>query len=189
MTRPSTQRYDALSLAFHWTTALAVAIAYVLGPGGFGRLMRQGIDPATRSGIVWHESLGVLVLGLTLLRLAWLAWRPSPPRHDASPWAARAARAVHLALWALLLALPLTALLALGTEGHPLTLLGAVRVEPVPLLAPAALAHRVDWGEVHEALGNALITLAGVHAVAALFHHLVLKDRVLTSMWPWAARR
>ena len=69
MNLPSSPRYDFLSRAFHWVTAIVVTIAFILGPEGFGRLMRQGVDPATRSDIVWHESLGLLVLLLTLLRL------------------------------------------------------------------------------------------------------------------------
>ena len=65
MNQPSTPRYDALSQAFHWVTAIAVTIAFILGPGGFGRLMHQGIDPATRSSIVWHETLGIAVFVLS----------------------------------------------------------------------------------------------------------------------------
>ena len=40
--------YDLPSQVFHWLTAVAVTVAFILGPGGFHRLMRQGIDPATR---------------------------------------------------------------------------------------------------------------------------------------------
>lgn len=69
MTPSHTPRYDAVSRVFHWLTAVAVVIAFILGPGGFGRLMRNGVDPATRLDIVWHESLGLLVFGLTAVRL------------------------------------------------------------------------------------------------------------------------
>ena len=59
---PAAERhFDPFSRALHWLTAIAVLIAFILGPGGFGRMVRQGIDPATRPDIVWHESLGVLV--------------------------------------------------------------------------------------------------------------------------------
>lgn len=180
----SPTRYDGLSLAFHWITAIAVAIAFVLGPGGFGRLMHQGVDPATRSDIVWHESLGLLVLALTLLRLVWMAVRPAAPRFDMSQAMELAAKAVRLGLWLLMLALPLTALLALGSEGHPLTLLGGLRVDQMPLIANSGLAHLADWGDVHGFLGDAIMALAGLHAVAAIYHRVVLKDGVLQSMLP-----
>jgi cytochrome b561 len=114
--------------------------------------------------------------------------RPAAPRFEASAGMQRLAKLMHLALWALLLALPITALLALGSEAHPLTLLGGVRVNEMPLIANAAIAKLADWGDVHGFLGDALIWLAGLHAVAALYHHVFLKDGVLRSMLPkkWA---
>ena len=177
-------RYDRLSQVFHWATAIVVTIAFILGPGGFGRLMRQGSDPATRSDIVWHESLGILVLVLTVLRLLWVAVRPAAPRFQMAGWMNLAARLVHIALWALLLALPATALLALGSEDHPLTLLGGIRIDHMPLIAESRIAGLADWGDVHEFLGDAVMWLAGLHALAAILHHIVLKDGVLLAMLP-----
>ena len=75
-----TAHYDALSRAFHWLTAIVVTIAFVLGPEHFGREMHNGLDPATRSDIVWHETLGVAVFVLTALRLVWVALRPAGSR-------------------------------------------------------------------------------------------------------------
>ena len=181
---PSSPHYDPLSRAFHWVTAIAVTLAFILGPGGFGRLMRQGIDPATRSDIVWHESIGLLVLGLTALRLLWLAVRPAAPQIPMSSWMRRTGKLTHGALWALLLATPVTAFLALGSRAHPLTLLGGVRIDNMPLIAGSAIAKLADWGDVHQFLGDAIIWLAGLHAVAAIYHHLVLKDGVLQAMIP-----
>lgn len=184
MNQSNPARYDALSRALHWATALVVAVAFVLGPEGFGRLMHQGVDPASHSDIVWHESLGVLVFSLTLLRLLWVAFRPAAPKfHTGGTWA-WLSKLVHGALWTLLLALPATALLALGSEGHPLTLLGGVRVDQMPLVAHSALAELADWGDVHGLLGNVLVWLAGLHAAAAIYHHVALKDGVLLSMLP-----
>lgn len=56
MARTPPDRYDKLSMVFHWLTAMAVLAAFILGPGGFGRLLRQGVDPGTHADIVWHES-------------------------------------------------------------------------------------------------------------------------------------
>ena len=80
MNQQPASHYDALSRAFHWVTAISVMIAFILGPGGFGRLMHNGLDPASRLDIVWHESLGILVFVLTLLRLVWLGLRPAAPQ-------------------------------------------------------------------------------------------------------------
>lgn len=185
MKQQSTSHYDSLSLAFHWVTAVVVTIAFILGPGGFGRLMRQGIDPATRSDIVWHESLGILVLVLTVLRLIWVALRPATPQILMAGWMHVTSKLVHLLLWSLLLALPITAFLALGSEAHPLTLLGGVRIDKMPMIADSAIAKLADWGDVHAFLGDAIMWLAGLHAAAAIYHHVVLKDGVLSAMLPF----
>lgn len=95
-----------------------------------------------------------------------------------------ASKLVHVALWALLLALPLTALLALGSKAHPLTLLGGVRLDQLPVFANATVAKLADWGDVHQFLGDAIMWLAGLHAAAAIYHHVVLKDGVLWAMLP-----
>lgn len=182
-------RYDPLSRALHWLTAIAVTIAFILGPGGFGRMMRSGVDPATRLDIVWHESLGLLVLALTLVRLVWVALRPGKPHFEMAAWMLRLSGLVHGALWALMFALPITALLALGSEHHPLTLLGGVRVEALPWIAGSRLGEAADWGDVHGLLGDVLMWLAGLHALAALYHHFLRRDGVLAAMLPWQARR
>ncbi|MBV8503458.1 MAG: cytochrome b/b6 domain-containing protein [Paucibacter sp.] len=179
-----TQKYDPLSQIFHWLSALAVLGAFVLGPGGFGRLMRQGVDPATRWDIVWHESLGVFVFAITLARLLWVALRPGRPDFELATWMRWLSRGVQLALWILMLCLPLTALLCLGGEGHPVTLLGPLRLDLSDSVGALAIAHALDWGDVHQFLGDLIMWLAGAHALAAILHGVVLKDGVLSAMLP-----
>jgi cytochrome b561 len=183
------RKFDPLSQILHWLSALAVLAAFILGPGGFGRLMHQGVDPASRWDIVWHESLGVFVFVITVLRLVWLALRPDRPEFGLARWMHWLSRAVQLALWTLMLALPLTALLALGGEGHPLTLLGSFRMDLSSSVGGLALSHWVDWGDVHQFLGDLIMWLAGAHAGAAILHGLLLKDGVLSSMLPGRLER
>jgi cytochrome b561 len=184
MNQQTTSRYDPLSRVFHWATAILVIVAFVLGPEHFGRLIKQGVDPATHSDIVWHESLGATIFMLTLLRLSWVAFRPAAPHFDMPAMMQLAAKLAHLVLWALLFILPITALMALGSEGHPLTLLGGIRVDKVPIVLGTAIAQIADWGDVHKFAGDVIIWLAGLHAVAAIYHHVFLKDGVLLSMMP-----
>jgi len=180
--------YDRLSRALHWLTALAVIGAFLLGPEHFGRELREGLDPATRWDIVTHESLGMLVAALTLLRLLWLLVRPAKPRFEMPNWMQLTSKTTHGLLWALLLAVPTTALLALGSEGHPLTLLFGLRVNDMPVIANSPLAELADWGEIHGLLGDVIIWLSGLHAGAAIVHHVWLKDGVLLSMLTDPAR-
>jgi cytochrome b561 len=180
-------KYDFLSRLFHWVIGIAAVAGFILGPEDFGGLMRDSVDPATHIDIVWHESLGVLVFSLTVLRLLWVAFRPAVPKIQKAKWMQWASKSAHIALWALTLALPISALMALGSEGNPLTLLGNVRVDEFPLIAQSTLAQLLDWGDVHKFLGNALMWLAGLHAAAGIYHGLVLKDGVLASMLPYKA--
>lgn len=184
MKQKKSDQYDKLSKAFHWITAIIVVIAFILGPDHFGKLLHNGIDPGTRSDIVWHESLGVTIFTLTFLRLIWVAVRPTAPKFAMAAWMHLLSRLVHLVLWTLLFALPLTALLALGTEGHPLTLLGGFRINQFPFIANSFLSGLADWGDVHSFLGDSILWLAGIHALAAIYHHIRLKDGVLVSMLP-----
>ncbi|MBT0569884.1 cytochrome b/b6 domain-containing protein [Curvibacter sp. CHRR-16] len=181
--------YDGLSRLLHWITALAVLVAFVLGPEGFGRLVSDGEDPAQHIGIVLHETLGMLVLALTVVRLLWATVRPSAPHLALAPAMHYGALVVRLALWVLLLALPITALFTLASEGYPLTLLGGLRIDEMPWLAQLGVTDMLDWGDVHSFLGDTIMVLAGLHAVAAIFHHAVLKDGVLVSMLPWLDKK
>ncbi len=184
MKQKNLDQYDKLSKAFHWITAIIVVIAFVLGPEDFGRLLDDGIDPGTRNDIIWHESLGIAVFTLTFLRLVWVAVRPDAPRLQMTAWMHLLSRLMHFVLWALLFALPLTALLALGSESIPLTLLGGFRINELAFIANSNLSGLADWGEVHKFLGDVIMWSAGIHALATMYHHIKLKDGVLTSMLP-----
>jgi len=184
MNTQKTTHYDPLSRAFHWITAILVIVGFSLGPEHFGRLMDQGVDPGTHSDIVWHETIGAAVFVLTFLRLSWVVFRPAAPRFEMPAQMQLAAKLMHVALLVLLILLPITALMALGTESHPLTLLGGIRINQVPIILGVGLSHLADWGEIHKFLGDALIWLSGLHAAAAIYHHAVLKDGVLLAMTP-----
>lgn len=187
---PAAERhFDPFSRALHWLTAIAVLIAFILGPGGFGRMVRQGIDPATRPDIVWHESLGVLVFVLTLVRLGWMAMRPAAPQFEMSSWMRTASKCVMGLMVLLVLLVPITAMITLGSKGVPATLLGGVRLNALGFLSGTPFGALTDWGDVHGFLGDALMWLAGVHAAVALYHQFLLRDGVLASMLPWLDRR
>lgn len=175
-------RYGSAAQAFHWATAVLVLVAFIYGPGGSEERVYSPARDFDRS---LHETLGLCVFFLALARLAWRAidTRPDPP---AVPrWMGLASKAAQGLLYVLLVALPLTAITGAWLENHPLTLLGGVRV--APWIAPshdlgASIATLHTW------LGDTIMWLAGFHALAALYHHFVLKDGVLVSMLPRVRR-
>jgi cytochrome b561 len=171
-------RYGVVAQIFHWATAILVLVAFIYGPGGSEQRV---YSPAGDFDRQLHETLGLCVLALVVLRLLWrmLDTRPEPP--EVSRWMGIAAKAVQWTLYLLLFALPFTSITGAWLEGHPLTLLAGVKIPPL-----LGLAH--DTGatlaQIHTWLGDAILWLAGFHALAALYHHFVLKDGVLGSMLP-----
>jgi cytochrome b561 len=180
----SIARYSAVTQAIHWVTALLVLIAFIYGPGGSEQRVYSAARDFDRQ---LHETLGLAVFALVAVRVLWRAIdrRPDPPQ--VARWMGLAAKAVQATLYALLFAVPLTAITGAWLEGHPLTLLAGVQIKPM-----LALSH--DTGAaiaaIHTWLGDAILWVAGLHAVAGIYHHIVLRDSVLASMLPrWVPLR
>jgi cytochrome b561 len=174
----SSLRYGSVGQALHWGTAILVVVAFIYGPGGSEQRVYSSARDFDRQ---LHESLGICVLALTLLRLVWRAVDAKPADPKMPRWMKAAANVVQPALYILLLAVPLTAITGAWLEGHPLTFLGDVRVGPW-------LAESHDIGSnlasLHTWLGDTILWVAGLHATAALFHHYILRDGLLRSMLP-----
>jgi len=177
----SPARFGNMVQAFHWVTAIFVLAAFIYGPGGSEQRVYL---PARDFERQLHETLGLCVLALVVLRLLWRMVDTRPDPVPLARWMELSSRAVQGALYLLLFAVPLTAIAGAWLEGHPLTLLGGVRIASL-----IGMSHDtgVTIAEIHTWLGDAILWLAGCHALAAIYHHLVLKDGVLISMLPrWA---
>jgi cytochrome b561 len=178
MEHQPTPRYSSVAQILHWATAILVVVAFIYGPGGSEQRVYSVARTFDRE---LHETLGLCVFALVAVRLVWRSFtsRPDPP--DVPRWMGFIAKAVQACLYVLLLALPITAIAGAWLEGHPLTLLGGVEVSP-------QIGEAHDLGAtiatIHTWLGDAILWLAGAHALAALYHHFVLKDGVLLSMLP-----
>ena len=178
MEKRSITRYGAIAQAFHWATALLVLIAFVYGPGGSEQRVYA---PAADFDRQLHETLGASVFVLVILRVLWRMIDTRPEPIQVSRWMGLSAKAVQGALYLLMFALPITAVTGAWLEGHPVTLLSGVQIAPLLGLSHAAGARLAN---LHGWLGDAILWLAGLHALAAIFHHFVLKDGVLVSMLP-----
>ena len=174
----ATARYGAVAQAFHWITAVAVLAAFVYGPGGSEQRV---YSPERDFDRQLHESLGLCVFALALARVLWRLADKRPDPLQAPRWMRIAGKVMHGVLYGLLFALPFTAIAGAWLEGHPVTLLAGVEIAP-----PFTTSH--DTGaaiaELHTWLGDAIIWLAGLHALAGLYHHVILKDGVLAAMLP-----
>lgn len=174
----SKTRYDLMAQALHWATALAIVGAFVLIQVLEG--MPKGDARSSLMGL--HKSLGVVALGLVLVRVVWrhLSAPPAPPPMAA--WMETASRWAHVALYALMIAVPVVGMVMSWSAGRPIGVFGLFTL---PDLLPPNPALKKGAEEVHEVLGNMILILAGLHAVAALLHQYVLRDGVLGRMLPW----
>ena len=174
--RSTSSRYGAGVRAFHWLTVMLVLAAYVLSKGDRYSLYSAEADGLRRI----HETLGVLAFIVVVLQLLWRLIDGTPRKQPMPRWMAAAAKLVKYALYALLIAIPATAVLGTWLVGLPVTLLG---FDITPQIAQAQGLGQLIM-EIHTTLGNAILLVSGVHAAAALFHHFYLRDEVFQSMAP-----
>jgi len=121
------------------------------------------------------------VFALTMARVCWRTIFPSPKIPEMPAWMDIGARLGQWAIYALLVLVPVTAILGAWLEGHPLTLLAVGNIRP---WLPQSRQLGLALADIHGWLGNALMWLAGLHATAALYHHFWRRDTVLLSMLP-----
>lgn len=170
-------RYDGASIALHWVTALLVVTLFGLAEV-WGFLPRGTL----RHGMQWlHISLGVTLAAVILVRLLWRGSFGRRLPDATSGLAEIAARGVHGLLYLLLLTMIATGFTRLWSQGHAPSFFGIFSV-------PAPIAIAKSWhrpvSAIHTVVAWSIICLAGLHAVAALFHHYALRDSVLRRMLP-----
>ncbi|MFN3281108.1 MAG: cytochrome b [Tabrizicola sp.] len=151
----TTAGYSGLQIVLHWLIAVLLAVAWFTGEGAKEALER--IEDGGTAGFVPHVALGLAILALAVLRVLVRLGRGAPePAGEAGSLQARAAGWVHLALYVLMIAVPMGGISAwfLGLE----------------------------TGEIHGLFANLLMLLALGHATLAIYHQIVLKDGTLSRM-------
>ena len=170
-------RFNLPLIALHWLTLALIAGAYVTSE------LQEAFEHTPTEALIkeGHTLRGLTVLALAAVRIAVRAASRAPAIEPPPPrWQARIATLVHLALYGLMILLPLTGWLMLNADGETVTWFG--RTLPALVSPSRRLAHTLE--DVHEAIANAGYFLIGVHAAAALFHHYVVRDNTLRLMVP-----
>lgn len=172
------QRWGGVSQLLHWLIAVLILAMAWLGltmgdlPNGPDKIATYAL----------HKSIGLSVLALAALRLLWRLYAGAPGAVAGTPrWQARIAGVTHVALYALLLALPLSGWLLNSAAGFPLQWFGLFNL---PALAGRDEALHALAAQAHELLFWTLAGLVVLHAAAALYHHLFLGDATLARMLP-----
>ena len=173
----SSSRYDPVAKSLHWLMA-----ALIIGLWGVGLGMEELPKGDLRSQIIGlHKALGVVVLALVVVRLAWRATHSAPPLPATMPaWEQLGAKLGHLALYGLMIAIPAAGILMSQSAGRDVNVFGWI----VPTLVEKSDDLKEVFGEAHETLAWLLAVVLVVHVAAALRHHFMLKDDVLSRMLP-----
>lgn len=171
-------RYSATLRRLHWLMALLVAAAYLL-------IEQRGIFPR---GSVERGAMvqGHFWVGILVFVLAW--WRLARRRADGAPSitpplgqaAAIAAKAIHLALYAFFLVMPVLGLATAWSDGKSVLIPFTGVALPAVLPENEALAHTLE--DLHGSIGEAFYWVIGAHVLAALWHHLGRRDDTLRRM-------
>ena len=168
-------RYSLVAIILHW--AIAALLAFQISVG-------WALEDLGARGFAlyqWHKSVGITILGLTLLRIVVRYWKPRPARLEGG-WQGALASGVHFGLYAFMLGAPLSgwALVSTAKVKVPTLLFGVL---PLPHLPLPASAHELAEG------GHGLIAWLGIalfllHVAGALRHHFLIRDGLIWRMIP-----
>jgi cytochrome b561 len=171
------QGYSPAARAFHWLTAALVLTMIPIGIAMANADLGAAVeDPLYHI----HRSIGAVVLTITVVRLIYRLGHSVPPLPVETPALQKfAARATHWALYVLLIVQPIVGWIATSAYRAPVLFFWLFELPPI-------------WREdrpfseamftVHRSMGIFIAALICVHIAAALYHHFILKDRVLTRM-------
>ena len=182
--RNTAAAYGSFAKFLHWAIVLLILPQYFLAEGAED--FEKGSQEAMQL-MDLHKSLGLLVLILAVVRIAWkIVNRPHPAPLGDIAWQRKAAAAGHGMLYVLILLQPLTGWLLVSSGDNPVSLFGWLALPA--LVGPNPGLHEA-MEEVHEIGFSLLLVVAAVHVAAALFHHWILKDETLRRMLPFARPR
>ena len=177
---PGADGYAPAAKLLHWLSALLV-----LGLIGLGLWMvALPLGLTKLYAYAWHKWIGLTVLALSVLRLAWRVYRPPPALPDTiTRWERAVAPWSHGLLLVLLLALPISGWLMSSAGGVSVVWFGIL---PLPDLVPRDLALFERLRTLHHWLAWILMALLTLHLLAVLRHDVLRRDGIFRRMSPFA---
>ncbi|WP_426189911.1 cytochrome b [Massilia sp. DWR3-1-1] len=173
------QRYTRTAMLLHWLIAVLIIGAFTLGV-----IMTDipGFSPTKLKYYSWHKWAGVTVLGLAALRLLWRLAHPAPAYPvSMKTWEKAAAHHLHLLLYMLMFAVPVSGYLYTLAAGVPVVYFGVL---PLPVFMDADPALKPVLKAVHYWLTMGMAALVAAHVGAALKHAIINRDGVMRRMLP-----
>jgi cytochrome b561 len=172
----SASRYTITAIVLHWIVALILMVQIPLG-WWMQTIAKDPVGPRV-DAFNLHKSIGLTVLLLMVVRLAWRSTHRPPPLPPMPWWQAMAARGNHWLLYLLLFLQPLTGYLGSAFSGYPVRYFGLV----IPSWAAKNVALKDFLSVAHLATSWVLVAAIALHVAAALKHHYADHDRLLWRM-------
>lgn len=189
--------YSAVAIALHWLTAGLILLMLPMGWWMARAIADPGSQQAAYQAFQLHKAMGFTILALTLIRLAWRVMNPPPPMPPGmTAWERFMAFAAQGAFYGLLVALPLSGWAYVSTGwsaglDRPLAVATSwFGLFPIPNLPGLDGARQAAFGAMgaHGLMAWGAVILIGLHAGAALKHHFINRDAVLSHMLPVVGR-
>jgi len=175
--------YTRTAIALHWVIALLVFVTFPVGVV----MQEMALSPDKLKLLSYHKWLGVTVFVLLVVRLVWrVAHKPAPLLAVMPQWQIIAARGVHVLLYVLLLAIPLSGWLMSSAKGFQTVYLGVL---PLPDLLAKDKMLGDALGDLHKVLNVTMLLLVVAHVAAALKHQFIERDGTLARMLPFLDRK
>ncbi|MDY7579754.1 cytochrome b [Herbaspirillum sp. RTI4] len=168
-------RYHPASVFFHWMIFLlfVIALAVIEYRGD----VPKG-DPLRDTLRTIHMMTGQLVFLFAAFRIAARFRFGVPAALPGPRWQTWSGEAVHILLYVIMFALPITGVLFTQAGGRDVSFFGLI----LPQLISPDAALKESIRDIHELIGNAVYYVVGLHALAALWHHFIRKDSTLRRM-------
>ena len=178
-----TDRYTKTAVILHWLIALLIFAAFPLG-----LFMHDlPLSPTKLRLYSYHKWIGVTVFLFAVIRVFWRSTHRPPLLPDTMRhWEKIAAESVHYLLYALIFFVPITGWLMSSAKGFPTVWFGVL---PLPDLVGKNKELGDLLHEVHEMLNYLMLGLVVAHVGAAVKHHFIERDDILTRMVPFLTRK
>jgi cytochrome b561 len=172
----TTPAYTITARILHWVTAslvlLNLPLGLIIANNWGGPLQDQLYD--------LHRSIGALIIPIILVRLVYRLGHPPAPLPDDIPALQQlAANATHWALYGLLIAQPFLGWIGTSAYRATIVVFGLFELPPI---WPEDRAFSDQVLFVHSLIGLSIACLLAAHIGAALHHHFVRRDGILTRM-------
>ncbi|WP_431970633.1 cytochrome b [Nocardia sp. bgisy134] len=167
-------RFGLPGRILHWTMAVLIITMIGIGAAMVGYLGHYG------TLLTWHKTLGVAILALAVVRIAYRIRHRPPPQIETMARPERlVAAGSEILMYALFLLQPIVGWAVVSASGIPIHILGGFRI---PAIAPTDPELYAALRTVHGLLAYALLLALTAHVCAVIFHAAVLRDNLLHRM-------